>query len=237
MGATASSTASSTAGQLLVIAHETRAGERGVSALLRQLGAVVIEVDLFSAPEDSSIADTVRAAVIDAGARLDYAASALRRFRAALPDVPMLMATPIAQLSQLDPSMGFDDFIALPCPDAELYARIRRLEWHRSEFSHEERVKVGPLVIDRAAHDVQLHGRSITLTAKEYALLDFLMTHRGRLFSREALLSRVWGARYDGGSRTVDIHVRRLRAKLGDPFALETVRGAGYRLPLPKERI
>ncbi len=229
---------SSIASQLLVIAHESRATDaRGIAVLLRQLGAVVIEVDLFALPPDANLTFAVRAVVIDAGARLDYAASALHRWRATLPDAPMLMATPIAQLSQLDPSMGFDDFIALPCAEAELYARIRRLEWQKSEFSHDERVKVGALVIDRAAHDVQLSGRSITLTAKEYALLEFLMTHRGRLFSRESLLSRVWGARYDGGPRTVDIHVRRLRAKLGDAFALETVRGSGYRLPLPKERI
>ena len=94
---------------------------------------------------------------------------------------------------------------------------------------------MGSMVIDRAAHDVTLHGRRIVLTAKEFALLAFLATNRGRVFSREALLARVWGARYEGGARTVDIHVRRLRAKLGDALPLETLRGAGYKLRAPQD--
>jgi len=75
----------------------------------------------------------------------------------------------------------------------------------------------------------------VTLTAKEFSLLAFLAGHRGRVFTREALLARVWGARYDGGPRTVDIHVRRLRAKLGAALPLETLRGSGYKLRAPSE--
>ena len=75
----------------------------------------------------------------------------------------------------------------------------------------------------------------MTLTAKEFSLLAFLAGHRGRVFTREALLARVWGARYDGGPRTVDIHVRRLRAKLGAALPLETLRGSGYKLRAPSE--
>jgi DNA-binding response OmpR family regulator len=76
----------------------------------------------------------------------------------------------------------------------------------------------------------------VTLTAKEFALLAFLSGNRGRVFTRDALLARVWGARYEGGARTVDIHVRRLRAKLGDALPLETLRGAGYKLRSPAEQ-
>ena len=94
---------------------------------------------------------------------------------------------------------------------------------------------MGGLVIDRAAHEVTVDGRPIALTAKELALLAFLAAHRGRVFSREALLARVWGSRYEGGARTVDIHVRRLRAKLGAAFPLLTLRGAGYKLRTPGE--
>jgi DNA-binding response OmpR family regulator len=82
---------------------------------------------------------------------------------------------------------------------------------------------------------VSSDGRRVTLTAKEFALLAFLAAHRGRVFTREALLARVWGSRYEGGARTVDIHVRRLRAKLGDALPLETLRGAGYKLRAPNE--
>jgi DNA-binding winged helix-turn-helix (wHTH) protein len=108
-------------------------------------------------------------------------------------------------------------------------------EWTRSEFATEERLKIGSLVVDRAAHEVSVDGRRVTLTAKEFALLAFLAANRGRVFSRETLLARVWGSRYEGGARTVDIHVRRLRAKLGDALPLETLRGAGYKLRAPSD--
>ena len=78
-------------------------------------------------------------------------------------------------------------------------------------------------------------GRPISLTAKEFALLAFLCERRGKALSREQLLAKVWGTRYEGGPRTVDIHVRRLRAKLGEEFPLETLRGAGYKLRAPSE--
>src|SRR6185436_18195215 len=89
------------------------------------------------------------------------------------------------------------------------------------------------ITIDRAAQEVNLYGRSIQLTAKEFALLAYLCDRRGKVLSREHLLARVWGNRYDGGPRTVDIHVRRLRAKLGEALPLDTLRGSGYKLRAP----
>jgi DNA-binding response OmpR family regulator len=91
-------------------------------------------------------------------------------------------------------------------------------------------MKVGSIVIDRAAREVLLDGKSVTLTAKEFALLAYLAERRGKVVSREELLRRVWGNRYEGGARTVDIHVRRLRAKLGASLPLATLRGSGYKL-------
>lgn len=176
--------------------------------------------------------------VIEAGERMDFAVAALRSVRKTtkLEETPALVTVPPRQIASYDPSSGFDDFIVQPCTPVELYARIRQLEWRHSEFSTEERFKVGRLLVDRAAHEVFVDGRAIPLTAKEFALLTFLAQHRGRVFSREALLARVWGERYEGGPRTVDIHVRRLRMKLGDALALETLRGAGYKLPSPGDR-
>ena len=149
--------------------------------------------------------------------------------------MPAIIQLPTRQVARAEPSSGFDDFIVTPYDPAELYARIRALEWQKSEFSTEERLKMGGLVIDRAAHEVSVDGRRVTLTAKEFSLLAFLAANRGRVYSRDVLLARVWGARYEGGARTVDIHVRRLRAKLGDALPLETMRGAGYKLRSPQE--
>ena len=131
-------------------------------------------------------------------------------------------------MARVDPSSGFDDFVLHPYVPEELYARIRAVEWRRSEFATEERHKVGPIVVDQASHEVTRNGQPVQLTAKEFALLVYLCERRGKV------LSRVWGNRYDGGPRTVDIHVRRLRAKLGDALPLETLRGSGYKLRMPE---
>jgi DNA-binding winged helix-turn-helix (wHTH) protein len=227
---------------VLVIGHRLHLeSPEGVATMLRQLGAEVQTQDLWDdfggTLELARNAGGVRAMVFEAGERPDLAGAALRAARK-LPElagVSTLLALPPRQITAFDPASGFDDFIIVPCVPAEIYARIRKLEWNKSEFATEERLKIGAVVVDRAAHEVSVDGRRVGLTAKEFALLAFLAANRGRVFSREALLARVWGSRYEGGARTVDIHVRRLRAKLGDALPLETLRGAGYKLRAPSE--
>jgi DNA-binding response OmpR family regulator len=214
--------------------------EEGAVNQLRQLGAQVRALELWGDPTGvfvQSEAAEVRAIIVEAGERPDLATSALRAVRSdpRLESVSSIIAVAAGQAARIEPSAGFDDFILVPYVPAELYARIRALEWKKSEFFTEERLKIGSLVVDRAGHDVAVEGRRVTLTAKEFALLAFLAGHRGRVFTREALLARVWGARYEGGPRTVDIHVRRLRAKLGATLPLETLRGSGYKLRAPSE--
>lgn len=208
--------------------------EDGAASVLRGLGAEVHTLDLWDEPhrlftEDEGVP---RALLIEALDRPDLAVAALRALRREprLENVGALIAVRSAQVARVEPSSGFDDFVLAPYVPAELYARIRMLEWRRSEFATEERMKVGGIVIDRAAHEVLLDGASVSLTAKEFALLAYLADRRGKVVSREELLRRVWGNRYEGGARTVDIHVRRLRAKLGQGLPLATLRGSGYKL-------
>jgi DNA-binding response OmpR family regulator len=224
---------------VLVVADGARLEhEDGAVNQLRQLGAVVHGLELWDEPTrafgDAGQAE-VRAIIVEACERPDLAGPVLRAVRrdARLEAVPSIVAIAAGQVARIEPSSGFDDFILIPYVPAELYARIRMLEWKRSEFLTEERLKIGELVVDRAGHDVTIAGRPVTLTAKEFALLAFLAGHRGRVFTRETLLARVWGGRYEGGPRTVDIHVRRLRAKLGGALPLETLRGSGYKLCSP----
>jgi DNA-binding winged helix-turn-helix (wHTH) protein len=209
--------------------------------MLRTLGSEVRTLDLWDdfvgVVDQARTGGEIRTMIFEAGERPDLASAALRAARKVpeLVETATIVTLPPRQITSFDPASGFDDFIVMPCVPAELYARIRALEWRRSEFATEERLKVGDLVVDRAAHEVSVEGRRVTLTAKEFALLGFLAQNRGRVFSRETLLARVWGSRYEGGARTVDIHVRRLRAKLGDALPLETLRGAGYKLRAPND--
>jgi DNA-binding response OmpR family regulator len=225
---------------VLVIGHgPDLEAEDSAASLLRNLGANVHTLDYFddASPIVEREHGAARAIVVEAGERPDLAVAALRQVRRIerLASTPALVSLSERQIARLDPSSNFDDFVVAPCRPVELYARIRQLEWRSSEFSTEERVKVGSLVIDRAARDVFVDGRLVTLTSKEFDLLAMLAQHRGRVLSRETLLARVWGSRYEGGARTVDIHVRRLRMKLGGALPLETMRGAGYKLRAPSK--
>jgi DNA-binding response OmpR family regulator len=128
--------------------------------------------------------------------------------------------------------IGADDYIAKPFSPNELVARVRAL-MRRSKRAEpqEEMLRLGSLVMDLARHTVTDDGRDVQLTAKEFLLLQYLLEHRGRVLSRDLLLGDVWGYRYTGGTRTVDVHVRRLREKL--PLlveALVTVKQFGYKL-------
>ena len=214
--------------------------EDGAANHLRSLGAHVRTLDLWDDPyrlfahdEDAE----ARALLVEALDRPDLAVAALRALRREprLENVGALLSVTPTQVARVEPSSGFDDFVLVPYVPSELYARIRLLEWRRSEFATEERMKVGDIVIDRAAREVLLGGASVSLTAKEFALLAYLCERRGKVVSREELLRRVWGNRYEGGARTVDIHVRRLRAKLGAALPLATLRGSGYKLEAPAE--
>jgi hypothetical protein len=186
--------------------------EGGSASVLRQLGADVRTLDLWA----------------DAAELFAFHAGASQRLEAIARAIVVEVG-----VSRHDPTSGFDDFVLLPLVPAELYARVRAVEWKRSEFSTEERLKVGELVIDRAAREVLVAGTVVALTAREFDLLVFLADRRGRVVRRAELLEGVWGPSYEGGPRTIDIHVRRLRAKLGGAFELTTSRGTGYRLVGP----
>lgn len=211
--------------------------EDGAVACLAELGCTVRTVSLWDRIDDDELGDNPPTVVlIEARDQADAGRAALVRIRAAksLADVPVLIGISVNALSRLDVGDGFDDFVLFPYVPAELYMRVRRVDWSRSEFAQQERIKMGPLCIDLAGHEVTVEGRPKQLTHQEFALLRFLCQNRGRVFSRQQLLERVWGVDYYGSSRTVDIHVRRLRMKLGHAMNnLETVRGAGYKMKTP----
>jgi DNA-binding response OmpR family regulator len=157
-----------------------------------------------------------------------------RALRHAEPSLsPLLLVTDLDQLAELELREDlFDDFCVVPFHPAELETRLRHAFWRTGRGTRPELVEYGPLVVNVETYQAAVAGHPLDLTYMEYQLLRFLITHRGRVFTREALLSRVWGYEYYGGARTVDVHIRRLRAKLGDQHAhlIHTVRSVGYRL-------
>ncbi|MBI4297945.1 MAG: response regulator transcription factor [Chloroflexi bacterium] len=145
--------------------------------------------------------------------------------------VPILALVSDGDLSQGGPAWEAEDFLVKPWRPAELKARVKRFLARSGAEEGSEVLKTGDLAIDLSRYHVSVAGHKVDLTYMEYNLLKFLASHPGRVFSRETLLSRVWGYDYLGGSRTVDVHIRRLRSKLEDQHHsfIETVRNVGYR--------
>ena len=149
--------------------------------------------------------------------------------------VPIIMLTARAEESDriVGLELGADDYVAKPFSPHELVARARALlrRTQREPMLHKQAIRYGAIVVDSETHTVSCGGENVMLTAKEFLLLHYLLQHRGRVLSRDVLLTDVWGYRYTGGTRTVDVHVRRLREKL-PPLAdaLVTVKQFGYKL-------
>ena len=154
------------------------------------------------------------------------------RENAATAEIPVIMLT--AKGTEMDKVQGLDygadDYIVKPFGMAELVARIRARLRRVQPKADADRLVFEQLTIDRRAHKVLVSSQEIALTLKEYDLLLLLMENRGAAFTRDVLLDRIWDMAYDGGSRTVDVHVQTLRTKLGAcGHLIETVRGVGYR--------
>jgi DNA-binding response OmpR family regulator len=148
------------------------------------------------------------------------------------PVSPLLLLVTGTHLAQLElRDELYDDFCLHPFQPRELEVRLKHLASRVGEGSNPELIEYGGLVLNLETYQAAVQGRPIDLTYMEYELLKFLAAHPGKVFTRETLLSRVWGYEYYGGARTVDVHVRRLRAKLGEEHAnlISTVRSVGYR--------
>jgi DNA-binding response OmpR family regulator len=171
--------------------------------------------------------------VIDATESVENAWSFLRTIRKHHSDpIPALVLVAGTQLDELEHRDDmFDDFCLTPFHPAELEARLRHLLTSETDVVQADLVEYGDLTLNLETYQASIGGRPLDMTYMEYELLKFLTQNPGKVFTREILLSRVWGYEYYGGARTVDVHIRRLRAKLGEEHAglIQTVRSVGYR--------
>jgi DNA-binding response OmpR family regulator len=145
--------------------------------------------------------------------------------------LPVIALIPKQMLDGLEPGLDMDDFVVEPWDATEVALRAKQVLWQTNNVDSKELIKCGDLVIDVGKCEVSLSGRLVALTFTEYELLRFLASNKRRVFTREALLNNIWGYDYYGGDRTVDVHIRRLRAKIEDKnhSFIETVRNVGYK--------
>lgn len=212
-----------------------------LSATLGNLGYQVIEVARADQIGPMEPDDGYLGGVINAVGNLDLALNVARSLRKReTPLDPVLLIVSATQLSELNLRDDlFDDFLIAPIDAIELEIRLKHLLWRSGRGILPELVEYGPLLLNLETYQATISGRIMDLTYMEYELLKFLASRPGKVFTRETLLSRVWGYEYYGGARTVDVHVRRLRAKLGEQHEslIQTVRSVGYRFGSPKRPV
>ncbi|TFB67422.1 response regulator transcription factor [Cryobacterium sp. Hz9] len=174
--------------------------------------------------------------LVDARSNLAAAKSLCQILRTMDSFIPLLLVITEGGLAAVSPEWGVDDVILDSAGPAEVDARIRLTAGRLARTEPSNTIRAAGVVIDEASYSAKVHGKPLDLTYKEFELLRFLAAHPSRVFTREQLLSEVWGYDYFGGTRTVDVHVRRLRAKLGDQESLiGTVRNVGYRFNVHEE--
>ena len=184
---------------------------------------------LITAPESDLI-------LVDARENLMASRSLCQILRTTGISVPLLVVITEGGLTAVSPDWGADDVILDTAGPAEVDARIRLAVGRVPVAEASPLIRAAGIVIDEASYSAKVHGRPLDLTYKDFELLRYLAAHQSRVFTREQLLSEVWGYDYFGGTRTVDVHVRRLRAKLGDHESLiGTVRNVGYRFNISEE--
>jgi DNA-binding response OmpR family regulator len=197
----------------------------------------------LSAPDTRGIPVTQptqrpKALVFEARDRPALGAAALTLVRASrlFEDVPAIAALTIDGVDWLESAQGFDDFVIHPWSPGELLGRIRAARMRRRVPGPDPLVAINGVRLDPGAREATISGQSVHLTSRELALLTYLCVRRGSVLSRNHLLEHVWGEAYHGGPRTVDVHIRRLRSKLGGTLQIDTVRRGGYRLRAGRPR-
>lgn len=206
------------------------------SSVLPALGLLGHSVEVL-APDVSALLRTGPrdAVLVDARVDLSAAKRLCRLLAAGATDAPVLAVVAEGGLVAVNAEWGVRDILLPAAGPAEIDARLRLARSGDGETEGDGLIKLGELAIEEPTYTARLRGRALDLTYKEFELLKYLAQHAGRVFTRAQLLHQVWGYDFFGGTRTVDVHVRRLRAKLGPEHEqlIGTVRGVGYRLVRP----
>ncbi|HSM00847.1 MAG TPA: response regulator transcription factor [Acidimicrobiia bacterium] len=211
------------------VAVHPQSASPGLLRDLRDSGVEPVAVADTAAVVEQEPGEGWALVVVELGDDPEIGLAVARRVRSEL-TAPVLVVAEPGSLPALD-GAEFDDFVLAPVDPAELAVRIRRLAVGAAVSAPDEVISFKDLSLNLATYQATVGGEPIDLTYMEYELLRFFVTNPGRVWSREQLLNRVWGYDYFGGARTVDVHVRRLRAKLGEERSswITTVRSVGYR--------
>jgi len=201
-------------------------------SLLKDAGYTVYPSDTIKDTVDQFYSKKLDLIIVDVESWKEEGIKTYRDLRHELgtKDFSSIIIVPMDMMEHVEFSLAFDDFIIKDGNLNEVPLRIRQLLWRQSSLDTENIIKINDLILDLNSYEVAVQGKRVYLTYKEYELLKFLVLNRGRVFTRDVLLDKVWGYDNYAGTRTVDIHVQRLRTKLGGGSSsfIQTVRNVGY---------
>ena len=204
-----------------------------IISLLQEDGYIVHPSDSVEDTLEQFYSKTLDVIIVDIASWPEEGISVYKSLRQSLgtKDISTIIIVPVKLVNSIEFSLAFDDFIIRESENPqEVSLRIKQLLWRHSRLDTENIIRVRDVMLDLNSYEVSIKGKRIYLTYKEYELLKFLVLNRGRVFTREVLLDRVWGYDNYAGTRTVDIHIQRLRTKLGEKSNtyIQTVRNVGY---------
>ena len=204
-----------------------------IISLLQEDGYIVHASDSVEDTFEQFFSKTLDVIVVDIASWPEEGISVYKSLRQSLgtKDIATIIIVPVKLMNSIEFSLVFDDFIIRESENhQEVSWRIKQLLWRQSRLDTENIIRVKDMMLDLNSYEVAIKGKRINLTYKEYELLKFLVLNRGRVFTREVLLDRVWGYDNYAGTRTVDIHIQRLRTKLSEKSNtyIQTVRNVGY---------
>ncbi len=218
--------------QHILIVSQDEEYRKALDSLLREEGFHCSSARTADEAVDQLYARRVDLLIADLESWKEQGIAVYKRIREDLggKDIFSIIIIAPAMMQGISFSLAFDDFAVKQVDPREVLLRIRQLLWHQSRLDAGQMIKIEDLLMDLNSYEVSIQGKRVYLTYKEFELLKCLVLNRGKVFTREALLDKVWGYDNYAGTRTVDIHIQRLRSKLGGAYSdmIQTVRNVGY---------
>jgi len=218
--------------QHILILGKDKDYKEALLSLLKDSGYIVYPSDTIEDTVDQFYSKKLDLIIVDVESWKEEGVNIYKDLRHELStkDFLSIIITPLNLMKEIKFSLAFDDFVIKNEDIKEVLLRIKQLLWRQSKLDTNNVIKIEDLVLDMNSYEVTVKGKSIYLTYKEYELLKFLILNRGKVFTRETVLDKVWGYDNYAGTRTVDIHIQRLRTKLGGKSSdfIQTVRNVGY---------
>ncbi len=218
--------------QHILILGQDKEYRKALISLLQNSAYVVYSSDSVEDTVDQFYSRKLDLIIIDLASWKEEGIKIYKNLRQELgtKDFSSIIITQMGLMKEITFSLAFDDFVIKNEDLKEVLLRIRQLLWRQSKLDSNNIIKIEDLILNMNSYEVTVKGKTVYLTYKEYELLKFLILNRGRVFTRDALLDKVWGYDNYAGTRTVDIHIQRLRTKLGGKSSefIQTVRNVGY---------